>query len=220
MNRNQTLAAALCVLFVGILAGYLMGSGRPDIDDIDAAIGKRVDAATAAEGERISALETKLDGLTGRLDGIDQNVASGADAVKGVGEKIDTEIGKLGSGLADLGKSVESTSASHMAALDSRFSELRSALGPRSAAAPEAGAGEAAPAGIAPGGVAALAGGKLRVFVSGVTDEGARIAVNGVVTEVVPAGQTLDVKVGEETCKVSVESVDGGRVSLGGTCGS
>ena len=75
-----------------------------------------------------------------------------------------------------------------------------------------------APAGAAPGSIVDLAEG-LRVFVSGVTDAGARIAVNGVETRTVPLGESIDVKVGDQACRVSVESIDRGRVALGYVCG-
>jgi hypothetical protein len=75
-----------------------------------------------------------------------------------------------------------------------------------------------APEGAAPGTMVELAEG-LRVFVSGVTDEGARIAINGVETRTVPLGEAVEVEVGEETCRVSVEGVDRGHVALGYVCG-
>ncbi len=74
------------------------------------------------------------------------------------------------------------------------------------------------PVGAAPGTIVTLADG-LRVFVSGVTDDGARIAINGVDTQTVPVGEAVDVAVGEQTCRVSVETVDRGRVALGYVCG-
>jgi hypothetical protein len=60
----------------------------------------------------------------------------------------------------------------------------------------------------------------LSVFVSGVTDSAARIAINGVATETVPVGESVEVEVGEQACRVSVESVDRGHVALGYVCGS
>lgn len=75
-----------------------------------------------------------------------------------------------------------------------------------------------APDGAAPGSMVDLADG-LRVFVSGVTTGGARIAVNGVRTQTVAIGEAVDVTVGDQTCKVSVASIDRGRVALGYVCG-
>lgn len=75
-----------------------------------------------------------------------------------------------------------------------------------------------APDGAAPGALVNLADG-LDVFVSGVTDSGARIAVNGVTTETVPIGEAVEVQVGDRACRVSVEAIDRGRVALGYVCG-
>lgn len=75
-----------------------------------------------------------------------------------------------------------------------------------------------APEGTAPGTAVQLAEG-LRVFVSAVGDAGARIAINGVETRVVPVGEAVEVEVGEQTCAVSVENVDRGHVALGYVCG-
>lgn len=74
-----------------------------------------------------------------------------------------------------------------------------------------------APEGVAPGATVNLAEG-LRVFVSGTTDAGARIAINGVTTRIVPVGSAVDVAVGDKTCTVTVQGVDRGRVALGGAC--
>ena len=68
MTRNQTLLGGACLLLIGLLVGYAAGSGGPDIEDIDAAIAERLDAAGAAEAERVAALEAKVDELGGRLD--------------------------------------------------------------------------------------------------------------------------------------------------------
>lgn len=75
-----------------------------------------------------------------------------------------------------------------------------------------------APDGALPGSMVALTDG-LKVFVSGVSDDGARIAINGVTTRTVPVGDGVDVQVGDQSCRVSVENVDRGRVALGYVCG-
>ena len=45
------------------------------------------------------------------------------------------------------------------------------------------------------------------------------IAVNGVTTETVPLGQSVDVEVAGKACRVSVDGIDRGRVALGYVCG-
>lgn len=74
------------------------------------------------------------------------------------------------------------------------------------------------PAGAAAGTVIDLAEG-LRVFVSGVSDDSARIAINGVETVTVPLGEAVEAEAGDQRCRVSVDAIDRGRVALGYTCG-
>ncbi|MCA8879663.1 MAG: hypothetical protein KDA73_06810 [Rhodobacteraceae bacterium] len=76
-----------------------------------------------------------------------------------------------------------------------------------------------APSGLAPGETAMLGDGAAKVFVSAVSDKAktARIAVNGFSLETVPSGGTA--AVAGTNCKVSVDQIDRGRVSLGYACG-
>jgi hypothetical protein len=309
MTRNQLLLGGACLLLVGLLVGYAAGSGGPDIEDIDAAIAERLDAAGAAEAERLAALETRLGELTGRLDAIESGVSSGAETAAGVGERIGGDLAALGSTLGDR---IQDTAAAHLAAIESGIASLRSELATRRAAPAEPaaptppapanpaaegtppagqGVGETAllsdgavrvfvsrvddaagsarlgingaqatlkpgeshtfpsdgqdcrvtlaaidrghvvlaggcgddlpqPEGASAGTTVALGDGAVRVFVSGVTDEGARIAVNGVETRTVPVGEAIEVRVGEEDCRVSVLSIDRGHVALDYACGS
>ncbi|EPX76233.1 hypothetical protein [Salipiger mucosus] len=85
-------------------------------------------------------------------------------------------------------------------------------------------AGSAPPApeeGFGVGEVAQLADGALRVFVSGMAQDGtaARIAVNGVTTQVVGSGESVEVQSGEQSCTVTVTGVGDGMVGLEGACG-
>ena len=91
----------------------------------------------------------------------------------------------------------------------------------------EGGESEAADAPAAPedghraGEVASLADGRLRVFVSGLAEDGsaARIAVNGVQTQLVNAGESVEVETGDGACTVTVTGVGNGMVGLEASCG-
>ncbi len=78
-----------------------------------------------------------------------------------------------------------------------------------------------APEGVRPGNVMLLADGAVRVFVSGIADDGGavRIAVNGVNTETVDIGQSVDVAVEDQDCQVTVDDIDRGYVALSTSCG-
>ncbi|MBP7003321.1 hypothetical protein [Amaricoccus sp.] len=296
-----TVAGALVLFLLGLVIG--LAAGGPSVDDIAAAVDKRLDEVAAAQNDRLAAVEAGMDGLksdlAGRLDGLGSGVEAGKAAVAGIGDTVQG----LGQSIA---AAVEAASTSQLAALESGLAGLRGRISapepaaasgsegaaPAAASAPveggfapgetavlsdgavrvfvsriDEGAGTAAvrvngadmtlavgapqtlateggdcklsldavgggkagvsaacgdalpaPEGVAPGETVALAEG-LRVFVSGVTDTGARIAVNGVGTRTVGVGESIEAKVGEQTCQVSVTAVDRGRVALGYTCG-
>lgn len=97
-----------------------------------------------------------------------------------------------------------------------------SGAGGEAAGGGEAGGETAAPEnGTRPGAVAVLADGKLRVFVSGVASDGssARIAVNGVQTQTVEPGDSVEVKAGDAACTLTVTGIGGGMVGLEASCG-
>jgi len=301
-NRIAAIVGGAVLFILGLIIGAAI-SGGPSVEDIDAAVAKRIDAATATETAEIGKIETSLTQLAGdlggRLDGIAGTVDSGAKSVADVGTRIGGDVQALGQSLQS---AIETSSASHLAALESGLAGLRGRISATPAAdapaaAPAAsaepvegfGAGETAvlsdgalrvfvsridaaagtasvrangedlvlavgqpqtlaaatgackitldavgegsaavsgacgdalpaPDGAAPGTTVDLAEG-LSVFVSGVTDAGARIAVNGVQTVTVPVGEGVDATVGDKRCRVSVEGVDRGRVALGYVCG-
>ncbi len=84
------------------------------------------------------------------------------------------------------------------------------------------GGGEAVPDGTAPGSVALLGDGVVRVFVSSVASDGssARIAVNGVTTQKVAADDRIELEVDGRTCAVTVGGIGGNRVGLDYSCDS
>ncbi len=241
MSRNQTLLGALCLLLLGLLVGYFAGSGGPNLDDIDAAVAARVDAADKASAERVAGLETRIDDLSTRLDDIKAQVASGSDAVAGVGDKLDTDVEKISSDIGGVAKSVgdqiETATAAHLAALESGLSGLRADLSTGSAAtpadeapAPAAAASTAeptaaaergtAPAGQSAGETAELSDGAIRVFVSRVDDSAgtARLNINGT-NATLGSGQSQTFTANGSDCRVTLAAIDRGHVVLAGGCG-
>ncbi len=75
--------------------------------------------------------------------------------------------------------------------------------------------------GIKPGNTVTLADGAVRVFVSRVDDAAgeARIAVNGVATQVVTSGDEVEVTSGDQDCTVTVTGIGQGLVGLDASCG-
>ncbi len=82
--------------------------------------------------------------------------------------------------------------------------------------------GDAVPDGIAPGSVALLGEGAVRVFVSSVASDGssARIAINGVTTQQVAGDDRIELQVDGQTCAVTIGGIGGNRVGLDYSCGS
>jgi len=69
-----------------------------------------------------------------------------------------------------------------------------------------------------PGELAMLGDGQLRVFVSGIFGDEARLAINGLETLRVRVGEARDVAVGEAKCLVNVNGIRGNSVLLSGGC--
>lgn len=309
MSRNTLLGAA-CLLLVGLLVGYIAGSGGPSLKEIDQAVSARLDAASKAEEERAAALDARVAELGTRVDAVSADVKSGADAVQGLGDRLGGNLADLGTRLGD---TVNAAGASSVAALQGGLERLQQRLAAAPAAVPAANpaadvpqAGAAAPEGHAtglpagtaagetlvlsdaarvfvsrvddaggealvyidgepmtlkvgetapfqaggeecqltlaavdrghasltggcgsdlpkvegtpPGTAAVLADGAVRVFVSAVDQQSARIAINGIATQEVAVGETVDVASGEKACRVTVTGVDRGHVTLDATC--
>jgi len=300
-NRIAAIVGGAVLFILGLIIGAAI-SGGPSVEDIDAAVAKRIDAATATETAEIAKVGAGLTQLAGDLGG---RLDGGAKAVADIGTKLGGDVAALG---ASLQGAIEKSSADHLAALEGGLAGLRGQISSAPAAAPGAatpaaaaataasaapvegygpgetailsdgalrvfvsrldadagtasvraggadlalalgesqtlagpagecqvtldavGGGKAAlsgacgaalpeAAGAAPGSIVDLAEG-LRVFVSGVTDAGARIALNGVRTVTVPVGESIEATVGDKNCQVTVEGVDRGRVALGYACG-
>ncbi|AUC54810.1 hypothetical protein CDO87_17245 [Sagittula sp. P11] len=91
----------------------------------------------------------------------------------------------------------------------------------KGAAQQQAAASEAPENGMKPGNVVSLADGAVRVFLSSVDDENgmARIAVNGVSTQSVAVGDSVDVTSGDQNCTVTVTGIGQGQAAFEATCG-
>ena len=68
------------------------------------------------------------------------------------------------------------------------------------------------------GSVALLSDGALRVFVSGILDGDVRLAINGLETEIVSVGDTVEVDTDDGTCSVTVTGIRGTLVSMTSSC--
>ncbi|MHA7867519.1 MAG: hypothetical protein ACX93U_08500 [Salipiger thiooxidans] len=190
--------------------------------------------AIFAEGA-VRAFVARLDGQGGAVrlvvNGTTAELGSGGTARVPQGEGscsvsvLGLSDGKVTLG-SDCGSGQEAEGDDTGAEVDTAGAE-GDAAGAGAEAAGAAGGGEAGGEtavpenGTRPGAVAVLADGKLRVFVSGVASDGssARIAVNGVRTQTVEPGASVEVKAGDAACTLTVTGIGGGMVGLEASCG-
>lgn len=224
MSRNTLLAAA-CLLLVGLLVGYIAGSGGPSLADIDRTVTARVDAAGKAQADRVAALETQVADLGKQVDAVSAKVESGSTALQGLTDRIGTDLGDLGTKLGD---SVSAMGASNLAALQSGLDRLKSTLSAAPAAAPASGGAAAptaaatgAPAGNGAGETLVLSNGAARIFVSRIDDAAgeATVYVNGAATTL-KVGETKAFSANDQDCQVTLAALDRGHATLSGGCGS
>ena len=236
MSRFQMVAAA-CILLLGILIGVFAGSHGPDLEEIEATLAPRFDALRDAHAERVAALETQIGEVSARLGPIEETARAGAEAAGGLADDVGARI----EGLSEsIGAAIGSATATQRSAFESGLADLRARIdeappaAPAAApaapeAAPEAAeaasdsdpeADLAAPVGLTAGQTEVLSGGAIRVFVSRIDDAAgtARLAINGVLTDIA-AGQSSTLVAGGEDCQVTVTQIDRGHVALGGGCG-
>ncbi|MFA3915952.1 hypothetical protein [Ruegeria hyattellae] len=76
-----------------------------------------------------------------------------------------------------------------------------------------------APEGYVAGGTALLKEGAIRVFISLVSEEAARLSINGSMVSL-PVRRSTPVSVGEDECRVRVDDIDRGHVRVSAACGS
>ena len=90
-NRIAAIVGGAVLFILGLVIGAAI-SGGPSVEEIDAAVAKRIEAATAAETAELGKIESGLSQLAsdvgGRLDGIAGNVDTGSKTVADIGSKI------------------------------------------------------------------------------------------------------------------------------------
>jgi hypothetical protein len=232
-NRIVAIVGGAVLFILGLIIGATI-SGGPSVEEIDEAVGRRIEAAKAEEAERSGRIEAGLSQLAsdvgGRLDGIAGSVDTGARSVADFGAKLGGEVEALGQLLHG---AIDKSSADHLAALESGLAGLRGqlsapapaageAVAPAAAATPAAAAApSAAPEeGHTPGQTVVLSDGALRVFVSRLDEAGGTAHVR-------VAGEDLALTLGKPAivtgdageCQVTLDALGGGKAALSGVCG-
>jgi len=193
------------------------------IDALSASVDEQLAAADSAMQERIGALEAEIAELAGSVE---TGMTEGAEARAAMREALAATDETVSASLAEM-KETLSALGDRLAALESRVGQAATPA-PDPASPPEpASATEAAPAeppvsGTPAGRTEMLADGALRVFVSAVdaADGTARVAINGVSTQMLRVGSPASVSANGQTCTVTLDAIERGHAQMTGRCGS
>ncbi|KMK68683.1 hypothetical protein [Puniceibacterium sp. IMCC21224] len=223
---QKVIGTGIVALIVGFALGNVTAPRGADMD----AIGSLIDDRLATSTEANTALSAGVDGLGDRLTAIETKMAEGGtsalDAISSLGGSIETAIanqsGSIGDQLAALSESIANVPAAPPAPKAEAAPE-NTQEAPEPESAESASTADDAPEaeGFSVGQTALFDDGKTRVFVSGISADGAsaRVALNGLTLESVTAGQSLPV--GDDSgCSVTIDSISQGRVALGYGCDS
>ncbi len=203
--------AALQAGFADLKAGTGAGAAREAAgNDTEEAAGGEGASGASAVSEGLTAGQTAIFGdtrvfvsLADEAAGTARLAVNGALATLAVGESHDTgaDCSVTLDGVAEGAVSVSSDCG-----------------GSGTAAAAPSDDGDPVD-GASPGETVVLADGALRVFVSSVLGaEGARLAINGVETVTVGAGESVEIQAGDQTCTVTVAATGGGQAAVDGSC--
>ena len=215
---NRSIIFGVGGLVIGAFVGVLFG-GSMSANRIDEAVFNAMERAQATAGEASTATQDAIAALGERISAIETSLSDSAASTSEISESVRAQLGEMQEALSARIDAVGDAAGESTAALRSALAEWSSGMGgsPQSTDA----AGEAPEEGFRPGQTVRLADGALRVFVSGLASDGsaARIAVNGVATQSVGVGESVDVTVDDRDCTVTVTGVGDGMVGLEGSCG-
>lgn len=201
---QKVIATGLVSVLVGFGLGIVAAPSAPKLSEIGDTISEKL-APNAEANETLTQLvgdlDSKIEGLSARLDGLEQSVSDSSvkDAVADLGTKFETLS-------SDVSSSLESTTSS--------LGEKLSALSAATVAAPSAMANDTPPEGITPGMTAVFKDGAVRAFVSRVDDNAAALSINGTAKTLAVGGTT---KV--EDCTITLDAVDRGHALISAACG-
>ncbi len=182
------------------------------------------DPAPAPEGAAAPSHSTTIEGLNdaGAARGVGQTFVLAGGAVRAFVQRLDAGAGaarlSVNGATSDLSVG-ETVVVSHAGGACRLGLAGVGADGARLVSdCDKAGGGEALGTAYGAGETALLADGQLRVFVSGAIGDRARLAINGLTTELVGVGESRNITVGESVCTLRVTGIRGTAVLLDGGC--
>lgn len=231
-NHIMALVGGAVLFLLGLVIG--LSAGGPSTKEIEAAVAKRIDAASTEQTARIDALEAQVATLStdlgGRLDGLGGSFEAGTKAMGDASAHLGTQLADLGQSLTS---ALQTSAASSLESLQSGLAGLRGQISAAPAAAPSAASAPAAaapvsapadpgtpPEGLTPGQAAILSDGGLSVFISRVDDEASTAHVRANSTDLVLAlGQPETVPGIGGDCQVTLDAIDRGHATVSSACG-
>lgn len=189
-----------------------------DVASLSESTSDSISEGTAATGETLGAIEAQIASLADKTDAIQADLAEADEARAAIREAAASSGDAMSETLSGIQESI-SALESRLAAIETD-APAEPAPEAETAAAPEP-AAEPEPEGVTPGNIEMLADGALRVFVSAVDDADAtaRIAINGIETQMLRVGRSARVDVDGQSCSVTLDGIDRGHVQLSGSCG-
>ncbi|MBE3639900.1 hypothetical protein [Mangrovicoccus algicola] len=186
----------------------------------------RLAAIEAREDPRIDALDAALGTLRGQTEELRRQALESTTRAGGALEALHGRIEEIAARAGS-----DPDLADRVAALAGEIAQMRGAMAPGAAASPQLSdplpaAAVPPPARIpdaaglvSPGSTLLLADGGLRVFVSRVTAEGARLFLQGEMVTL-PVGGSLTVPAGRDHCRLTLEGATPGGARLTTACGA
>ena len=227
--EQKIIGTGVVALLVGFVLGNVTGNSGPDIKEIEAMMSERMAPASEAMDGMGASMKEQFAALSERLDALDEKATAAADSsgLDSLGAQIETLAGDLKSSIAAQSDAAAQSIAALGDRIGSAAQNATAEVNDAAAAAADAASDAAAEAaeiaetgveagsaeGLGAGATAILADGSVRAFVSRVTEDGARVSVNG---------ELVTLAVGESTaagdCSVTLDGIDGGKASLSAAC--
>ncbi|QDL93908.1 hypothetical protein FDP22_18685 (plasmid) [Paroceanicella profunda] len=222
----------------GLIIGMLIGVAVTDRgDDSQKALHEDMAATrSAAEGvgDRVGQLEERLSGVEATLARLEEGAGSLSDKLDATGqglvEKLDAQASAgqdaLNAALQDMGRRIDAVAAAPAPQPGAESAEEAAASDPAVMEKDEADAGEAAGEddadGLSVGHAQVFEDGKIRVFLSGLTegsyDRKARLAVNGFEMKSLRAKDTLPVRVEDKDCTLTLDAIRDDKAQISVDC--
>ncbi|MFZ5964544.1 hypothetical protein ACOXXX_16480 [Thalassococcus sp. BH17M4-6] len=220
--EEKTIAAGVVSLVVGFALGNVTAGSGPDMSEIEAMISDKVTASTDAVSGMASGVEEQFAALGDRLSGLEDQMGAATDtsAMDDLRARLDTLASDLQSGMAEQTDAVASRiaalgdqigAATSNAAADSGESASTATETPDETETTDTAQADG-DAALSVGQTVMLAEG-LRVFVSRITEDGARAVVNGDVVMLETGGSTT-----VNDCEVTLDSVADRKAQFSANC--